>query len=152
MSKGQPTPATRDLEPVVCPESESARPNRKTAVETAGLSLIPQPHGGALLSGGVPGNNGGGRPRSVLRQRLRGSFEDRIPVLEEIADDPNADCQDRIRALDVLAKYGIGTVRELSVDEVRERLRNTVEIIREALAPAVADSLLSRLRPVWTTK
>lgn len=116
-------------------------------------ALTPQPHGGALYSGGVPGHIGaGGRPRSVLRQRLRGSFEERIPVLEGIADDPTADCQDRIRAVDVLAKYGVGTVRELSVDEVRERLHTTVEIIRETLAPAVAESLLSRLKPVWTTQ
>ncbi len=35
--------------------------NGKTAEETAGPVLIPQPHGGALLSGGVPGNAGGGR-------------------------------------------------------------------------------------------
>jgi hypothetical protein len=123
----------------------------KIAVKLPVLSS--QPHGGALYSGGVPGHPGaGGRPPSVLRQRLRGSFEERIPVLEEIADDSDADPQDRIRALDILGKYGIGTVREVTADEVRERLRTTVGIIREALAPAVADALLSRLKEVWTTK
>jgi len=51
-------------------------------------ALVPQPHGGAIYGGGVPGHRGGpGRPPSALRERLRGSFEQRIAVLENIADD-----------------------------------------------------------------
>src|SRR5712691_8321660 len=85
-------------------------------------ALVPQPHGGALLDSGLPGHaGGGGRPSSALRERLRGSFQERVRVLEDIADDPKADPQDRIRAIDVLAKYGLGVTRELSVDEVRDR-------------------------------
>src|SRR5438093_8534927 len=73
-------------------------------------ALVDQQHGGAIYAGGVPGHRGGpGRPPSALRERLRGSFEDRVNVLEGIADNPEADPQDRIRALDVLAKYGLGT-------------------------------------------
>lgn len=33
-------------------------------------TVIPQPHGGALLSGGVPGNAGGGRPPQALKDFL----------------------------------------------------------------------------------
>src|SRR2546422_3379691 len=91
--------------------------------------LVPQPHGGALLPGGT---GAGGRPSSALRERLRGSLEQRVPVLEAIADDPEADAQDRIRAIEVLAKYGLGPLRELSVDEVRDRLRATIAIIKGA--------------------
>jgi len=50
-----------------------------------------------------------GRPPSVIRQKLRGSFEDRIKVLESIADDKKASKADRMRALDLMAKYGMGT-------------------------------------------
>jgi len=115
-------------------------------------ALTPQPHGGALYAGGIPGHIGaGGRPRSVLRQRLRGSFEDRIRVLEEIADDTSADCQDRIRGLDVLAKYGLGTVKEVSVDEVRERVRRTVEVIRNELPENLTTHVINLLRDIWTT-
>jgi len=114
-------------------------------------ALVPQPHGGALLKGGLPGHVGGtGRPSSVLRERLRGSFQERVRVLEDIADDPKADPQDRIRALDVLAKYGLGVTRELSVDEVRDRLRETVTLIRRALPQEEATQILSLLREVWT--
>lgn len=88
---------------------------QKTAAKSA--ALIPQPHGGAIYRGGVRGNSGGpGRPPSELRARLRGSFEDRFAVLEAIADDAAADPSDRIRAIEVMAKYGIGPVTGLSDD------------------------------------
>jgi hypothetical protein len=61
---------------------------RKTTVKTTALiPQRPQRHGGALNAGGTEGNAGGpGRPPSVLRERLRGSFDKRIEVLEAIAD------------------------------------------------------------------
>jgi hypothetical protein len=35
-------------------------------------ALIPQPHGGALLAGGTPGQKGGpGRPKDALREKMR---------------------------------------------------------------------------------
>lgn len=114
-------------------------------------ALVAQSHGGALLGGGLPGHaGGGGRPSSALRERLRGSFQERVKVLEEIADDPRADPQDRIRAIDILAKYGLGVTRELSVDEVRDRLRETVALIRRTLSPHQATEVLGQLRQVWT--
>ena len=100
---------------------------------------------------GNPGNAGGtGRPPSVLRERLRGSLEQRVGVLEAIADDPEVDPQDRIRAIDVMGKYGIGTLRELSVDQVRERLQQTVSVIRATLSSkAEAADVLSQMRDIW---
>lgn len=113
-------------------------------------ALVPQSHGGAIYRGGVPGHRGGpGRPPSALRERLRGSFEQRIAVLEDIADDDQADPQDRIRAIDTLAKYGVGTLREVSVDQVRERLHRTLEVLREDLSPKQAAHIISRLRGIW---
>lgn len=41
--------------------------SRQTAVKTP--VLIPQPNGGALLSGGKPGNKGGGRVREYVEER-----------------------------------------------------------------------------------
>ena len=73
--------------------------------------LVPGKNGGRIRNGSKPGTNRGGtgRPPSVIRQRLRGSFEDRIPVLEEIADDRKASLGERLKALDLMAKYGMGT-------------------------------------------
>jgi hypothetical protein len=50
-----------------------AKPNGKANGQDgpAEPTLIPQDHGGAILSGGVPGNRGGpGRPPSQLRRRF----------------------------------------------------------------------------------
>ena len=115
------------------------------------VERIPQKHGGALLAGGQPGNRGGlGKPPSALRERLRGSLEQRIEVLEEIADNPDALDRDRIKAVDILGKYGLGTLRELSVEDVRERLRATLELLKQELHEDDADRLIARLRGIWT--
>ena len=102
------------------------------------------------MAGGQPGNAGGvGRPPSALRERLRGSLDERVVVLEQIADDESAAHRDRIRAVDTLAKYGLGQIREVTVEHVRERLRLTLELVRAELDPDEADRLIGRLREIW---
>lgn len=67
--------------------------------------LIPQGHGGALRNGGT--NRGGpGRPRSAIRDACARSFDERIAVAEKIADSRKATRLDKLRALDLLGKYG----------------------------------------------
>lgn len=137
----------------------------KTPVKRGKGELVPQPHGGALRRGGT--NNGGpGRPPSVIRERLRGSFEARIAVLESIADgeavervrlpsgeesemQKSAAVPDRLKAIDLLAKYGLGTTKEITVEHVRDRLQQTIALIGEMLPKEQADALLARLEPVW---
>lgn len=48
-------------------------------------ALVPQAHGGALLSGGKPGNRGGGRPPDEFNRRMRelASSEAALAYLEE---------------------------------------------------------------------
>ena len=57
---------------------------------TEDVKLVPQPHGGALLAGGKPGNKGGpGAPRSIIREKLSGVMtEHGIGVLEDIITAP----------------------------------------------------------------
>jgi hypothetical protein len=72
-----------------------------------GPTLVEQEHGGALLDGGVRGHRGvGGRPPSAIREAARLAFAERLHVLTDIADDEDAKAMDRIRALDLLGKYG----------------------------------------------
>ena len=118
--------------------------------DMSGVQRIQQPHGGALLAGGQPGNRGGlGKPPSALRERLRGSLDERVVVLEQIADDESATHRDRIRAVDILAKYGLGQLREVSVEDVRGRLSATIELLRQELDPSEADRLIMHLRDIW---
>lgn len=60
--------------------------------------------GRPALNVGNPGNKGGpGRPKSEIRARLADSFHQRIPILEEIADNPEH--HERLKAVDMMAKY-----------------------------------------------
>ena len=85
----------------------------KSVALTRGGPFIPGPDP-RRGRGPKPGAPNAGRPPSVIRERCRGGFEDRIAVLEEIADDAKANAGDRIRALDLLGKYGLGTQQQIS--------------------------------------
>ena len=153
------------------------------------------PTGGYFISGAGGGRaNGllGGRPPSILRERLAGTLADRIPVIESIADGtpvknvevlvndllPYAACPncgepmeasdaaksalitiqakesaspgDRIRALDLAAKYGLGTKDEVTLvsPDVRARLEATVGLVASQ-TQWNTDELLARLDAVW---
>lgn len=109
---------------------KTARKKKRTAVKTA-VVKIPQPNGGALYSGGVPGNvgnpNSTGVVPSAVRAACRLKFNERIPRLADIADAKNGEStKEQVRAIQVLAQYaGLErslTVKRLSPD-VQDRLR-----------------------------
>ena len=110
--------------------------------------LVPQKHGGALRHGN-PGSWSGGRPPSKVRELCRQKFEERIPVLTAIADNELEASAERIRAIDALGRYGVGSVREVSVDDVRTRLARMLEVIRAQLPPEDADRVIAALKPIW---
>lgn len=63
----------------------SARKKKAPAAATAAVPLVEQPHGGALLAGGVPGNRGGtGRPPNDVREKLKGVVEEGVGVVADI--------------------------------------------------------------------
>jgi hypothetical protein len=118
-----------------------------------------QPHGGALNSGGTPGNRGGsGRPPSEVRRIARDAFAERLPILARIADGevvlplrdrcaacgyehPNAEAEreatikraatpgEQVRALEALARVGMSG--NVSIDDVRLRMIAQVRVTRE---------------------
>lgn len=64
---------------------------------------------------------------------MRGALAKRVGIAEAIADDTDASAADRMRALDFLAKYGLGTTvtetdtqgRDVTVTVRREFQRRT---------------------------
>ena len=50
-----------------------------------------------------------GRPPSAIRAAMRESLDARLHILAEIADDPSKTPIERMKALDMLGKYGMGT-------------------------------------------
>jgi hypothetical protein len=73
--------------------------------------------------------------------------DERIPALANIADSDDTTAADRIRALDLLARVGLGG-RTISFEELRQRLIAQTEAIQEHLG-AGAPALLDRLSQVW---
>lgn len=134
---------------------------------------------GAIYAGGVPGNRGGyGRPPSQIRAMLRESYVQRIPRVAQMADgitsltivetcpkcgyeppekrqglpDAFVNPELSLKAIDHMAKYGLDSRTQLPVDEVRDHLRATLDVIRSDLGPKVADALIARIRPIWSAE
>lgn len=112
-------------------------------------SLVPPAHGNGLLRrGSLPGNTPGtGRPPSAIRERLRGSFDERVKVLEEIADKADASAADRLKAIDLMGKYGLG--KQVDADDVRGRLRTTLDLLERELPSDVFQRVYPLLKEVW---
>lgn len=128
--------------------TEKSGPETAPAEPTPG-ALVTQPHGGALRYGSEPGNTpGAGRPPSIVRARARSGFYDRIPTLEKIADNDKTAAADRIRAIAVLGKIGVDGGK-VNVEEVRLRMRHTLDVIRAQLTPEDAHRVIEAIRPIW---
>lgn len=131
--------------------------HQETARETATGESPPGPvkrvpaHGrGRLLTGGVPGNAGGtGAPPSEIRARLRGAFAERVGVVESMVDNQALRPADRLRAIDLLARYGLGEQSGVDVEVVRAKLRETVRVLEECLPSEHRSQVLLRLKRLW---
>lgn len=121
------------------------------SVKTSGKSSpkvrVPK-HGNGLLVTGWQ-QPGPGRPPSALRALLRESFADRVRIAESIADSGEHDASDRLKAIDLLAKYGLGTTKEISVESVRERVQKTVDVLRARIPADQLPPILAELKEVW---
>lgn len=172
--------------------ARSKSTEKSTETEVPVGALITQPHGGAIRNGGT--NKGGpGRPPSALRERLTGSFEQRVPILEEIADGipyqridvslatvlkhahcpicgeklkseadaaelalltieatASASVNDRLKSIDLMGKYGPGSVKAVTEDDVRERVKQQMDLILAKYPTDLANEILDTIEPVWS--
>jgi len=133
----------------------SARKAGKTAAKTAVVlkgdpapARIPQPHGGALLPGGVPGNKGGtGRPRDKVRLAALKGAARAVPRLEDILTRPDARPSEVIGASRVLLEFGLGRQLEIEDRTPPARPMTTAETVRrmvEVLPALLRNGLLGR--------
>jgi hypothetical protein len=156
---------------------KSKRAREKTG-RKAGTNLVPQAHGGAINQG-APAHPvaGSGRPPSAIRAVLRQGYEERVTLLTDLADgnaitvrtitsSKNAKGErtvtskkrvftpgigDRLAAMEQLARYGIGTTKEVSVDAVKAKVEAMLNVLKERLEPALYDQLLPELRQAFLT-
>lgn len=123
---------------------------RKTTAKSA-VEKIPQPHGGALNSGGTLGNKGGsGRPPSAVRAVALEGAAKAIPRLVAQLNSKNASVVQG--AADKLLKYGLGTQSDIKIseDDVRERLQKSIVMICRLAPEELAKRILSEMKELWT--
>lgn len=143
----------------------------RTAKKTANKTAKPSPRSGVSLPVGAhPGNTGGkkgrsGRLPSMIRDLAREGFADNLDTLIQMADGHvvrrvrvgdaetesvvNVEVSDRLRAIDLLGKYGLGTVREVSIEDVRERVHRTLDVVQERTSPDQCAAIIEAIRPIW---
>jgi hypothetical protein len=63
--------------------------------------------------------------------------------------DVSATVKERIMALEQMAKYGMGTLKEVSVDNVRERMEATLRTIHEVLPAPQAELVTKAIEAHW---
>lgn len=67
----------------------------------------------------------------------------------EIEGLASASPRDRIAAYDIAAKYGLGALKEISIENVRERVMGTLSVIRSHCPDEQAAAIVADLRSVW---
>lgn len=144
----------------------------KTPEKTPAGALVPQGHGGAIKTGGNPGNRGGtGRPPHAIRDDWRGlldahgtGFLKQIlqgavtlrQKCESCGHEPKrkvkvaTSVDQGLTAIATLARFGIGTKDELTTisPEVRMRVHQTVALIASR-AKWDSEELLKALDELW---
>ena len=111
-----PSPTVTDPAPTLSVVSDR---NTAPVTDSRGFAAMPVAAGG-ILRVGNPGNKGGtGRTPSALRAQLRGSLADRIGIIEAVADSESATNSDRLKAVELLARYGLGEETTLTAGQVQ---------------------------------
>ena len=105
-----------------------------------GVRLVPQPHGGAIRTGGNPGNAGGlGRPREHIRATLRQHLDE--TMLTAVLEEWRAGKTTALQVAEFLGRYGLGTQTETVTPE------DVAQTAQRMLAVLV-DELVSRGWPL----
>ena len=109
----------------------------KKRINPGNIPMRVPAHGKGKLRVGNP--EATGRPPSAIRAAMRQSLDQRIAIAEEIADDGQASPAERLKALELLARYGLGhsdsvttKARFSNDDERRQRLRELLERIEQS--------------------
>jgi hypothetical protein len=81
--------------------------------------------------GPAQGAENAGRPPSVIRNAMRESLGDRVALLGRIADGKvaNASVGDRLRALEILARYALGSTVTATDSEGNDVQRRAVVLL-----------------------
>jgi len=126
--------------------------------ENSGISsgpvLIEQPHGGALLTGGVKGNSGGpGRPPNQFRLKSAQTYSKLNDLVDRKVEKwttlENADeiPTDQIKGLmDTTGRFGLGDAKVVVDDEMIDKVMQVIEEHCPDQAQVILQDLLAKLK------
>jgi hypothetical protein len=143
---------TQFHDPMSTDHEETAEP---TVADSTGVARIRQPHGGALLAGGVKGNKGGRTP-AALRNICRNEFATLIPKIKRLTQTKRdeegkvlsePDARILLKAAELFAKFGMDAA--ISVTDAKRALRATKAEIDEYLPAEQAEMLWNRIMSHW---
>ena len=70
-------------------------------------------------------------------------------ALAEIEVEISASLRDKLAALDQLGRYGLGTLKEISLEVVRERMKETLQSIQRHTSVDQYEAIVSEIQPLW---
>jgi hypothetical protein len=90
---------------------------------------------------------GPGAPPSAIRAAMRDAYAARLPKLVQLADSKNA--KTALAAMLQLGRFGLGPARAVNEDDLRDRLRDTLAVIRATVPQELLPGLEARLAEIW---
>jgi hypothetical protein len=132
-------------------------------------AMVSPLNGARCPTGGKPGNAGGGRRPSAVRETCLLAFDERIPRLKMIADGvmsftqacpkcghteatspyPVTDAGDMINAVDKLARYGLGERSEFSEDVVADNVDRMLQIAQALMSDTDYAAYCRQVDSIW---
>lgn len=161
------------------PRPRRKRSRKGATAATPGLVPQPNGRG-ALLAGGMPNNRGGGRRPSEVIAASREAYDVAIPYLAKTAQgivamplreecpkcghvpDPQPPHvleaaelapkhSERVNAARVLGQFaGLGSTRGVPAAIVQERVKQTLDVLREKLGTDLYETVKEELKPIWS--
>ncbi len=111
-------------------------------------TLIPQPNGkGALLSGGMPGNKGGGDHPDNIRRAFRSDVAIAREKIMELLEADGLSPGEIIQYIDKAAKYSIG--KPITRDELKGILTRMWELVVQHNGIEDATERLATIQRDW---
>lgn len=132
--------------------------NEENRGTPAAPRLVVSPLNGATMQAGAhPANTGGKKGRSGrlpgdIRQALRKGFDRRRrSVLEAVADGriEGTTPADRLRAMELMARHGLREQAGMPVEQVRDKVAQTLDVMRRILPPDLAQAVVAEMRGIW---
>lgn len=86
------------------------------------------------------------------REALRAKLASDDYMYQTIECEVSATAKDRLSAYDLAGKYGPGTVKQIGVETVRDKVVETLDYLRGRLDPALFEEVKVGLRVIWVVR